>query len=80
MFDDRSVDLIAFLGVERGVQGLGERLVEPRKQVAVAVQGHRDRRVPKPVLDRLGMRPRRDEKRGARVTQIVEAQPVKLWR
>lgn len=37
------------------VESIGQRLVQAREQVAVAVKGDRDGRVPKPLLDCLGM-------------------------
>src|SRR5690349_21603222 len=54
------------------VQASGQRLVELRKEVAVAIEGDRDRRVAEPLLDGLRMCAERDAEGGAGVAEVVE--------
>ncbi len=59
-----------------GVERICEGIPEAGKQVAVAVEGHRDVLVPEAVLDRLGVRPGADQQRRARVPEVMEADAV----
>ncbi len=62
-------------GFVRGVERVGQGVAEAGEQVAVAVERHRDRGVAEPFLDRLRVRAGRDQKRGACVSEVVEAEP-----
>lgn len=56
------------------VEALGERLAERREQVAVDVNGERDRPMAEPLLDDLWMSAQADQERRAGMTKIVHAE------
>ena len=59
--------------IERATERLGDGLVQFGEQVAVSVEGHVDRRVTHPRLDRLGVGTGRNGKCHTRVPQVVES-------
>ena len=60
------------VAASNGAEGLGDRLIEFREQVAIAIQRHVDRRMTHSRLDCLRMRASGDGERDTRVPKVVE--------
>ena len=59
--------------IERTTERLGDRLVQFREEVTVTVEGHVDRRVAHPRLNRLGVGAGRNGERHTCVSEVVES-------